>query len=342
MQPEYKTVQAVIAPAPPRPLRSWPVVLLALLVAALIPETVATANTPPLRILFEPTTLGFEMLFYGTAVLLVREALVRGRIGWPGVVALGVAFGGLNEAVVAGTWYTVQPTGDIFVGGIDLAWATALTVFHLFVSIILTVAFLDGLCPRFAGRSLLRRRGIISSTVVMLGLACLGVLAPTYRPDRIVAYLGALALIGVALWLPHGGPRPPVPGRVPGLWQVRWTGFGLFVAFYGLAFFVPPLTLAICKTQPVSAQVIDCLLFVGASVGVIRVGLNWTGRQGWSARHTAALITGALACPIILSVLVPQERATLEPVVTLPFCVLLIIIEVRLARRARQAEPAPA
>ena len=124
---------------------------------------------------------------------------------------------------------------------------------------------------------------------------------------------------------------------MPGLWRLRWLGFGLIVAFFFLAYFVPAITLGIFKAQPIVAQALDIAAFIAVDAWLIRWGIAWAGRAGWTARHTAALITGALTFPMLLSLLLPQARALLEPAVTLPFFALLVAIEARLRRLQREA-----
>jgi hypothetical protein len=52
------------------------------LLAGLIPETVATYNTPPLVLLARPLDLLFLSAFYGSVALLVREFMRRRAVRW--------------------------------------------------------------------------------------------------------------------------------------------------------------------------------------------------------------------------------------------------------------------
>jgi hypothetical protein len=66
---------------------------------------------PVATIVANPLELLAIAAFYGPAVLLIREALIRRRPGWTSLVLLGGAFGFVNEGVVAGTWYVETPDG---------------------------------------------------------------------------------------------------------------------------------------------------------------------------------------------------------------------------------------
>ena len=83
---------ATIPPAPRR-RRTWYVVLTLCFFAAVIPETLTTTSTSVAKIITQPASLPFIMLFYGLADLLIREALVRRRLGWVSLILLGIAFG---------------------------------------------------------------------------------------------------------------------------------------------------------------------------------------------------------------------------------------------------------
>ena len=106
-----------VARAPVWPVRTWPAVVSLALLAAVIPESIATGNTPVLAYVTSPATLPFLTAFYGGAAVAIREAWLRRRLGWRGVALLGAAFGSANEGVIAATWYRVAPTGYAYTAG---------------------------------------------------------------------------------------------------------------------------------------------------------------------------------------------------------------------------------
>lgn len=79
------------AAPPARRLRTWPAILALLFFAAILPESVETFNTTPLRIVTDRATLPFLMAFYGSADVLVRELLRRRPLRWSAVLLLGAA-----------------------------------------------------------------------------------------------------------------------------------------------------------------------------------------------------------------------------------------------------------
>jgi hypothetical protein len=122
--------------------RTGPAVVALYLLAALIPESIATGNTPVLSHLTAPATLPFLAVFYGGAAVAIRELWLRRQLGWRGLIMLGAAFGLANEGVIAETWYRVAPTGYTFTPGhpgVDVAWAVFLTVFHTVFSVVIPI-----------------------------------------------------------------------------------------------------------------------------------------------------------------------------------------------------------
>lgn len=330
-------------PSQPRQRRAWYVILALCFFAAVIPESIATWNTSVARIIANPTDLLFIMLFYGPADLLIREAIVRRRLGWGSLVLLGIAFGFLNEGVVAGTWYTVQNSGYVFVGQIDYTWAVALTIFHLFESVIAPIAFIETVFPSHAGRPLLRRRGIVISAVVFLLVTALVAFVPAYRAYRFAVFALALVLAIVGFRLPSAPPRKTSTKAPPRLWALWLAGFGANLAFWVVIFLIPAIMARVIAAHMLVAQAVDIIIMALFSVWLLRVGRGWTASAGWSLRHSLALIAGVLTFPILLNLLPPFWN-TLEPLLNLPFLALTIWLDFRLRRRERasQGHPVPA
>ena len=327
--------EAEAAPPAPRRRRTWYVVLVFCFFAAVIPETLTTTSTSVAKIIAQPGALLFIMLFYGLADLLIREALVRRHLGWASLIFLGIAFGFINEGVIAGTWYSVKYTGYLYIGQINYAWAVALTVFHVFISVIAPIAFIEVIFPSRAGLPLLRRRGIIISSVIFLLLSSVFLFVESYRLYRIAVFALALTLAIVALRLPAARPRLLSVTPPPSLWRLRWAGFLTMLGFFLLIYAIPPLTLKLAGAHEVAAQAVDIVIFVLFSALLLRASRRWTGRTGWSLRHTLALITGVLTFSTLITVALPFFWPTLEFFATVPCFTLLILLDRRLKRRER-------
>lgn len=240
-----------IATRPTAPLREaeqtkrrriWPAILTLYVLAAIIPECVATYNTTPRALLFNPTLFFFLTAFYGSANLLIRELIRRRRRRWACLLLLGAAFGFINEGIIAGTWYTVIPGGYAMIGGVDWAWAVALTAFHTLYSVVIPILLVEAIFPDLADRPWLKRRGLIGFSLLLALTTTLGLLAPAYRLDRFLVLLAVIVLTIIALRLPLvSKPGQQSAREAPRLGRLRVAGFGGTLLFFGAIIFVPAL-----------------------------------------------------------------------------------------------------
>lgn len=315
------------------PQRTRLAILALLFFAALIPESIATWNTPPSRMLAEPLALPFEMAFYGSADLLIREVWRRRPLRWGALLLLGIAFGFVNEGIIANTWYTVTPTkGYAPINGVDYAWAVALTVFHAVMSTVVPILFVELLFPRLSGHPWLGRKGIVAFAILFALVSSLGIIAQQYRVYKppVLAAIGLLVV--VALLLPRARPRMLRSRAAPRLWTLRLAGFAGYATFF-VALYIVPRLLDRAVADPGGVNllmvVIDLALFF-ICLGVVR---RWTGRAGWGPRQTLALISGALCVTIFLS---PTALATGSPLLAFPFLALLVWMARRMGKRERE------
>ena len=322
------TVPPIEAPPSLAPRqRLWPAILTLLLLGGLIPETIATSNSPLVAYLVDPKLLIFLCAFYGCAALLLRDAWRARNLGWASVILLGVSFGAMNEGVIAGTWWKIPAKGYTLTGGVNWGWATALTMFHIVYSMVISILVVELLFPRIAAQPWLRRRGTIIAATVLGLTQLLGLFARDYQPNRSLALAFALLLIPIAVLLPRARPRPFDPRPAPGLWRLRVSGFCAALFYFILIYFVPgawsPPTLVIVGL--LVAYFVLCLWR-------LRV---WTGCAGWGRRQELALITGALTLNLIIVSLQPGG----EIFVTIPFFALLVWLAFRY-RRLETPQPA--
>ena len=311
----------------------WLIVIVACLFAGLIPETVLTSSTSVLTIVVNPLSPVYLAIFYGTFMLLVREAIIRKPASWLSVLLLGIAFGFCNEGVVAGTWYTVQNKGYLFFGPVDVAWAVGLTVFHTFISVITTVAFTDVLFPAYAGKSLLGRGGIRIAAALFTLFTALALFAPTFRLERILVFGAALVLAVIALRLPPAPRRQSNATVPPRLWSLRLAGFFGYLLYFAFLYFIPLVTAGLPHNSLANAQFMDIALMLGFAALVFARGVGWLRTTGWGLRQNAALMTGPVAFEALISLL-PGQIALLEPVATVSLLIFLIVRSGQLQRRS--------
>jgi hypothetical protein len=224
----------------------------------------------------------------------------------------------------------VKYPGYTFWGQVDPAWVFALTLFHLFISIVLNVAFITILMPRHSGQSLIGRFGIILCLIFFLGFNLLVALVPLYRSYRLTVYIVGLLLLLIAFFLPPAKPRSMQVSPAPGLWKLRFAGFSAMFTYLILIYFVPQLTAKVAGPALLPAQGVDIIIFILFGVFLVWRGYTWTMRSDWSLRQTSALISGSLTFSVLFSLVFGWTVA--EPVVTIPFFALLVWLEIRLRK----------
>ncbi|WP_089155511.1 hypothetical protein [Micromonospora sp. NBS 11-29] len=292
-------------------------------------ETVASSNTPAL--LF-PILLPVYLLVYGLPALLVREAWVRGWIGWPGVVVLGLAYTMINEGLVAATWFKLAPgTGTVLtftstqalhVAGVNWAVAANLVVFHTLYSIVLPCVLVEALGTSARGRPWLGRLGltVCGGLVLLVVLGSLGAKAtarvcagPAFAScaaGRRVTVLAVLALVALALVLPRRRLDPRYGRRRPTGGTLVAVGAGFTVAFL-LSFFLLPLA-----GLPAWSVGTAALLLVVAGTVLVR----WGRAPDWDLRAAVLLALGALLPSMLVAL---TKIAVGQPVAVLVAAVLL-------------------
>jgi hypothetical protein len=314
--------------------RTWPAALTLYFTAALIPESIATYNSPPLLLATRPLILLFISAFYGSVALLVREFMRRRQARWTSVLMLGMAAGCVNEGVIAGTWYKVQYSGYALTGGVDPAVAVGLTVFHALYSTVLPVLLVNLMFPTVADRPWLGRRGLTICPVLLALTAAAGFGPAAHRGMKAVVLVIVAALVVTALALPDAPARVVRVVAVPGVGRLRLAGAAGTVAFFVAFAIIPGIVgSAVPAARLAGWQVFLIIGMIAFFWAVVATGRNWTGRAGWGDRQTLAVITGGLMPTIIGSMLIPVALVGLEPVVTLPMLALLVW----LAKRYRPA-----
>ena len=187
--------------------RSWPAAVALFFGAGVVPESVLTFNTPPLRLLTSPASLVFISAFYGSVALLVREFWRRTSAPAAAILLLGMAAGAVNEGIIAGTWYRVQYPGYALIGGLDPAAAAGLTVFHALASTIVPILLAELAFPRVAAAPWLPRPARAGCFLLLAATAATGFAAAGHRGQKL-AVLGAVILAAVD----RSGARGPAPG----------------------------------------------------------------------------------------------------------------------------------
>ncbi len=362
--PHWPTPQAMAPPAPepdtettPLRRRRWLAALTLYLLAPIIAE-VLTGSTPPLQFV-NPLSLIFLTALYGSGALLIRETARRRGLGWWSVIALGAAYGVLEEGLVVTSWFNPHWPDVLYLNdyshalGVNWYWALGLTAFHAIVSVTLPITLVETAFPALAPLPWLGKRSyrllmVWLGIVSILGLVGFGFLefrSQGYSHPPLLDWLGALVIALALVWLGthrlsriwrHAqGERtvPPAMSRrhAPPLGTLRFAGFGFALLFFAILWGGPHL-------------------FLRPQVGIVALALalalpawlvnRWSHRLDWSPRKRLALLTGVALFFVALapfSEYVVKSTAKDESGLTLVAVATLVGL-IWLARSARLTE----
>ncbi|WP_297514978.1 hypothetical protein [Thermococcus sp.] len=164
-------------------------------------------STHPLQLVVQPLSFPFLWLFYGSGVLLIREAWVRFGGGQAGLMLLGALYGVVEEGVVIRSWFdpdwpdlgALRDYGRVF--GVNTSWAVLLTIYHTTMSIAIPILVVELLHPELRGKSLIGKRGVLLATLAFCASAFAFAHLTSYVPSPAqysVALFSALALLLLA------------------------------------------------------------------------------------------------------------------------------------------------
>ena len=241
---------------------------------------------------------------YGGAALLIREAAVRTGRGWPGILLLAASFGVLQAGIIDMSLFLGPQTGvpafdeagivTQVVAGVSASSATTWVAGHVIMSIGTPIALFDWAAPGLRGRPWLGPFGIGVTALLFAGAAALIHIdqrGPAAPPWWGLAGAGAVAaLLAAAAFTPVGRPLRRVPGRTTP--RVVWLLVGAFLGKLTLDV-LPATWLGVAMAWALLAAGIAAIVYMARS-------------PAWSARHSAALASGALLAWTVVGFLAPN------------------------------------
>ncbi|MBN1483215.1 MAG: hypothetical protein JXA37_00710 [Chloroflexia bacterium] len=284
----------------------WPLLTLFFLAPAL--GELLSGSAPPFEF-FHPFGLLLLGVLYGGGAILARELRVRWHRGWPTVLALGLAYGILEEGLMVKSFFDPQWMDLGLLGsygrwaGVNWVWTLQLTLYHALFSIAAPILLVEHLYPQHRDQPWLRRRGLVAMGLLLLADVAVGFfLLTTYRPPLIPYGLAAAAAAGLVLLarrLPARWGRPR-PGPIPRPPWFALLGFGAALSFFLVYWLLPELALPVPLT-----------LLCGVGWALLLTGLvRWMSRGGaWGAAHPLALASGAMGFFALLAPLQEMDPA---------------------------------
>jgi hypothetical protein len=172
-----------------------------------------SGSSPPARF-FNPVGLLILVLFYGGGTVLIREARARWRLQWP-VIFLAVAYGILEEGTMMQSFFNPNHADLGILSkygmycGIQWPWTIGLTFYHATISTLIPIVITDLRWPESRYEPLLRKRGVILSTLGVMQATVVLMLVVwseqkgkehPYQPDPGML-IGSLVVIGFLVFL---------------------------------------------------------------------------------------------------------------------------------------------
>ncbi len=232
-------------------------------------------------------------LLYGCGALLCRELALRWGTGWVGLLLLGAAYGIIEEGLIVRSFFDPawRDLGELGIYGRSLGvnwlWTLLLIIFHMAVSIGVTIGIVEMLFPGRKHDRWLGRRGMVASSLILLGICGLGFFM--YSPPPLYLVFTALVVLGLGIaakmvtYDPRGEPGAEVPR------PRRFFILGL-LAIFG-RFFATGMG-AVTGVHATFTALVMTAITAGSAV----LALRWSGgTKAWDDRHRLALIAGIIA-----------------------------------------------
>jgi FtsH-binding integral membrane protein len=272
-----------------------------LLVLAPLSGELVSGSMPPAEWI---NLVGIIMLplLYGGGAILVRETCVRWRKGWPTMLALGAAYGIVEEGLMCKSffdpaWGDLGPLGVYGRSlGVNWVWSAGLTGFHAVWSIAIPVTLTGLMFPARKGRWTGNTTMGILGGLFVLDVAVGFLFISKYRPPLLhfvlcMAAVAAICLLARILPVPRRARQSAVPTAL------FWLAF-LWAVMWFAALWVMPATVK----YPVATMAVMTAIAGSGIMLFSRV----VKRPG--PRHRLALAAGVLSLFILLAPIQEMDK----------------------------------
>jgi hypothetical protein len=281
---------------------------------------IVSGNTQP-HALLNPKVSGFLLLAYSFPLLIIRELTWRWQLPVPGIFLLGLAYGIVNEGLLAQTLIRPEhvPISNfdhyLYAAGINFSWMCLIVPWHALLAIVFPLTLIACWFPACAQEAWLGNRAFASLTAVLVAALAFVASVRTPRPQMHV-FLGAIAVLVFVASLFR--KRMASPARQN---DRRMRAFQFGIVFY-FAFFLGTILLA-------AARMPSAVFF--SAVAALLLGFSWlTRRQEFQLQPAAAhLALGSYFAASGFSFLGAVLHRSLEGAVTASFLAVGFVIVAR-------------
>lgn len=267
---------------------------------------------------------------YTAGALLIREALLRWRKGWPTLVLLATAYAIVEEGLGDATLFNSNDGRDGVLGvygrfvGVNWVWSTGVIAFHIVFSIGLPLLLFGLTLPEWRGRPLLEGRRVsvaiasLAATTAVEAVLVRATFGFVLSPPLLVgagAAIAALVLLG--RWAPDPPASPRPADAPPGWGRLVLGGFVAFPVTFLIEYVAPGLG------APAALCVLLDLVYYAGFVAFVRWWLGPSPSDAVRLRFAIGLLAWQSAFGLLVTVPVPY---------TLPLVALTAVYLARMSR----------
>jgi hypothetical protein len=160
---------------------------------------IVSGNRQP-HALLNPKVSGFLLLAYSFPLLFVRELTWRWQLPVPGIFLLGLAYGIINEGLLAQTLIRSEhvPISNfdhyLYAAGINFSWMCLIVPWHALLAIVFPLTLIACWFPACAREAWLGNRAFSLLTAVLVAALVFVASVRSPRPQMHV-FLGAIAIL---------------------------------------------------------------------------------------------------------------------------------------------------
>jgi hypothetical protein len=284
----------------------------------------------------------FESLFYGSAVLLIRELVRRHNLGWISIIGLGIAFGVIEECLLLQSAFNPSFLGnDLTFGrslGVNWVWAEYIIGYHAIWSIAIPILITELIFPCRRTEPWLSNTGISIASVIYL-LTSVAFYSTFVKMSGFttswihysIAAILALCLILFSVYLPikitfksiFKTPSPFLTGIIAFVTSVIWLILFSLIFKQGAG----------SEAWMVEAAGILDVIILGLFISL------WV-RQKWNDSHRFYVLSGGLMASMLFGLInLAQANSEADVVFQVVFIVITTSLLILLKKRLLNIEP---
>jgi hypothetical protein len=292
---------------------------------------IVSGNTQP-HALLNPAVPGFLLLAYSFPLLVIRELTWRWQLPAPGVFLLGLAYGIVNEGLLAQTLIRSEhvPISNfdhyIYAAGVNFSWMCLIVPWHALLAVVFPLTLVACWFPSCAQDAWLGNRAFACVTAILIAAIAFVAFVRQPRPQMRAFLLAIVVLIFVASLFRN---RTPQTVRIN---DRRRRAFQFGIAFYTI-FFLGTILLAAARVPPV--------IFFFTVIALLLVFVWLTRRQEFQLQPAVAhLALGSYFAASGFSFLGGFLHRSLEGAVTASFLAVGFVVAARRTSHFNEMSPA--